>query len=63
MPEIALQENREKDADCFADVYEALTRWSCLPEWMRYNAHLHDEEYAFLDSSPKFTELMSQSKA
>ena len=63
MPEIALQENGEKDADFFADVYEALTRWSFLPEWMRYNAHLHDEEYAFLDSSPKFTELMSQSKA
>ena len=40
MLEIALLENREKDADFFADRYESLTRWFCLPEWMRYNAHL-----------------------
>lgn len=40
MMEIALQEKREKDADFFADVYEAITRQLCFPEWMRYNAHL-----------------------
>ncbi len=40
MLEIALQEKREKDADFFADMYEAVTRQFCFPEWMRYNAHL-----------------------
>lgn len=40
MLDIALQEKREKDADFFADVYEAITRQFCFPEWMRYNAHL-----------------------
>ena len=38
--EIALHEKREKDADFFADLYEAVTRQFCFPEWMRYNAHL-----------------------
>ena len=58
MPEIALQEKREKDADCFADVYEALTRRSCLPEWMRYNAHLHDVE----DHGEIVPELLSHAR-
>ena len=40
MLEIALQEKRENDADFFADMYEAVTRQFCFPEWMRYNAHL-----------------------
>lgn len=40
MLEIALQEKRDKDADFFADMYEAVTRQFCFPEWMRYNAHL-----------------------
>lgn len=40
MLEIALQENREKDADFFADMYEAVTRQFCFPEWMCYSAHL-----------------------
>lgn len=38
--EIALHEKRENDADCFADLYEAVTRKFCFPEWMYYNAHL-----------------------
>lgn len=41
MQEIALQEKREEDANFFADMYEALTRQFCFPEWMCYNAHLH----------------------
>lgn len=40
MLETALQEKRQKDADFFADMYEAVTRQFCFPEWMRYNAHL-----------------------
>lgn len=40
MLEIALQEKREEDADFFADMYEAVTRQFCFPEWMCYNAHL-----------------------
>lgn len=40
MLEIALQEERENDADFFADMYEAVTRRFCFPEWMCYNAHL-----------------------
>lgn len=40
MLEIALQEKRENDADFFADMYEAVTRQFCFPEWMCYNAHL-----------------------
>lgn len=40
MLEIALQEKREKDADCFADMYEAVTRRFCFPEWMCFVAHL-----------------------
>lgn len=40
MLEIALQENRVNDADFFADLYEAVTRQFCFPEWMCYNAHL-----------------------
>ena len=40
MLEIALQENRENDADFFADMYEAVTRQFCFPEWVCYNAHL-----------------------
>lgn len=40
MLEIALQEKRENDAEFFADVYEAVTRQFCFPEWMSYNAHL-----------------------
>jgi len=38
--EIALQEKRENDADFFADMYEAVTRQFCFPEWMCYNAYL-----------------------
>ncbi len=38
--EIALQEKRENDADFFADLYEAVNRQFCFPEWMCYNAHL-----------------------
>lgn len=40
MFEIALQEKRENDANFFADMYEAVTRQFCLPEWMCYNVHL-----------------------
>ena len=40
MLEIALHEKRENDADFFADLYEAVTRQFCFPEWMCYNAHL-----------------------
>ena len=40
MLEIALHEKRENDADFFADLYEAVTRQFCFPEWMYYNAHL-----------------------
>ena len=40
MLEIALQEKREKDADCFAGMYEAVTRQFCFPEWMCFIAHL-----------------------
>lgn len=40
MLEIALHENRNTDADFFADVYEAVTRQFSFPEWQRYNAHL-----------------------
>lgn len=40
MLESALQEKRENDADFFADMYEAVTRQFCFPEWMCYNAHL-----------------------
>ncbi len=38
--EIALHEKRENDADYYADLYEAVTRQFCFPEWMYYNAHL-----------------------
>jgi len=40
MLENALREEREDDAAFFADLYEAVTRQFCFPEWMRYNAHL-----------------------
>ena len=40
MFEIALLEKRENDANFFADMYEAITRQFCLPEWMCYNVHL-----------------------
>lgn len=40
MLEIALQEKREKDADCFAGMYEVVTRQFCFPEWMCFIAHL-----------------------
>ncbi len=40
MLEIALQEKRESDADFFADMYEAVARQFCFPEWMCCNAHL-----------------------
>lgn len=40
MLETALHEKRQNDADFFADMYEAVTRQFCFPEWMRYNAHL-----------------------
>ena len=40
MLDIALQEKRENDAEFFANMYEAVTRQFCFPEWMRYNAHL-----------------------
>ncbi len=40
MLEIALQGKRINDADFFADIYEAVTRQFCFPEWMCYNAHL-----------------------
>lgn len=40
MLEIALQEKQKNDADFFADMYEAVTRQFCFPEWMCYNAHL-----------------------
>ena len=40
MLETALLEKRQNDADFFADMYEAVTRQFCFPEWMRYNAHL-----------------------
>lgn len=38
--EIALQEKRENDAHFFAELYEAVTRQFCFPEWICYNAHL-----------------------
>lgn len=38
--EIALYENRDTDADFFADKYETITSQFSLPDWMRYNAHL-----------------------
>ena len=40
MLESALQENREKDAAFFAEMYQTLTRQFCFPEWMSYNAEL-----------------------
>ncbi len=40
MLEIALHENRQNDADFFADLYETVTRQFCFPEWMCCNAHL-----------------------
>lgn len=40
MLEIALAEESEECAEYFADKYESITRQFCLPEWMRYNAHL-----------------------
>ena len=40
MLETALLEERESDAAFLADVYEALTRLLCFPEWMCCNAHL-----------------------
>lgn len=40
MLENALREKQENDADFFADMYEAVTRQFCFPEWMCYNAHL-----------------------
>ena len=40
MLEIALHENRNTDAEFFADMYEAITRQFSLPEWMRWSAHL-----------------------
>lgn len=40
MSEIALREERENDADFFADLYEAVTRLFCFPEWMCHNARL-----------------------
>ena len=40
MLEIALLEKCNDNAEFFADMYETITRQFCLPEWMRYNAHL-----------------------
>lgn len=40
MLEIALQEKQENDANFFADMYEAVTRQFCFPEWICNNAHL-----------------------
>lgn len=40
MIEIALYENRNMDADFFADMYETITCTFSFPEWMCYNAHL-----------------------
>lgn len=40
MLDIALLENRDDNAEYFADMYETITRQFCFPEWMRYNAHL-----------------------
>jgi transcriptional regulator with XRE-family HTH domain len=40
MLEIALHENRNTDAEFFADMYEAITLQFSLPEWMRWSAHL-----------------------
>lgn len=40
MLEIASCENRNMDADFFADMYETITCTFSFPEWMRYNAHL-----------------------
>ncbi len=37
---MALYENRDTDADFFADMYEAIISRFSFPEWMRYNAHL-----------------------
>lgn len=39
MLEIALYKNCDRNAKFFADMYEAITRQFCFPEWMRYNAH------------------------
>lgn len=40
MIEIALYENRNMDADFFADMYETITCTFSFPGWMCYNAHL-----------------------
>lgn len=40
MIELSLNKKCEKNADFLADVYEAVTRQFCFPEWMYYNAHL-----------------------
>ena len=40
MIEIALYENRNMDADFFADMYKTITCTFSFPEWMCYNAHL-----------------------
>lgn len=34
------RQERYPDADFFADMYEAVTRQFCFPEWMCYSAHL-----------------------
>lgn len=40
MLEIALHENRNTDADFFADMYKTITCQFSFPEWQQYNAHL-----------------------
>lgn len=40
MLEVALVENRDDNAEFFADMYKTITLQFCFPEWMRYNAHL-----------------------
>ncbi len=40
MLEIALVENRDSEAEFFADMYEAIARQFCFPDWICYNAHL-----------------------
>lgn len=39
MMEIALLENCDDNAEFFANMYEAIIRQFCFPEWMCYNAH------------------------
>lgn len=40
MLEQSLFEDRDDDAEFFADLYETIIRQFCFPEWMYYNAHL-----------------------